>query len=282
MSANLSWAEIDQILPDGETTAEMVDAFLRTEEIEHLVLATVRSVCNRWSIHYPTYGDDLANECRTTIFLMLTDSSQRASAGRIRNGLGAAVYLRFGDRVKALVESPEWTGTRGASSRVRRARALASYASRLAESLGRTPTQEEIVAGFNHAMTGARRDAARQGMVATVDDLVSLTPQALDPALALPALSHDDDFPLVGPEARMVLERALARCEEIGSSVALVARAWLGHFDADPPYISTISEIVAETGLSATAVRRLRAQAEQVVRDVLAQEFGIGEDDLPS
>lgn len=278
-SGVLTWDRVDELLPQP-VTAHDVDTFLRRPEVVHMISVAVTAACHRWSIDLRTHGEDFTNEARTLVFLMLTDPASSASARRIVNGLGAAVYLRFGDRVKSIVESPAWLGSAGLSSRVRRARALAVFTDRLAHELGRVPSPQEVVDRFNAAVTSTRADAARQGMIASVQDLVEVTPDKLDPVLSDVALSHDDDTPLVGVEARLALSAALRRCAAESSEVALVAAAWLGHFDDDPPYIATVAEIVAETGMPAALVRLHRERVQEVMREVLAQEFGVTEDDV--
>lgn len=276
---DLSWAGIDARFVGSSASLLEVDAFLREPAVARLVVLNAQKACNRFGLDYSRHVEDLENEARTLIFLILTDPAASQSARRIVNGFPTALSIRFGDHVKTLIESSDWTGSRGMSTRIRRGRALAMHRARMVEELGRIPSDHEVLESYNTMVTAARSDAARQGALATELDLSPVEPAMLDPTLDIPAASHEDDLPLVSAEARPLLELVLQRCAAHGGNLALVARAWLDHFDAAPPYIATVAEIVAEVGLHESVVRGLLLQAQQVARDVLAEDFGITEDD---
>lgn len=277
---DFSWDAIEARFPvDAGPDLDDINDFLTHPDVQHLVEVTTRKCCNRWSVPMSQYGEDFESECRTAIFLILSDPSARASAQRIRNGLATAVYVRFGDRVKQILESSEWTGSRGMSTRIRRQRALAHHAARLRDELGREPSHAEILDSYNAKMSLARANAARQGMLAEPDDLNPWSPVALDPTLDEPSAGHESDLPLSGTEARPLLESVLRSAVVQGGPLALVIQSWLGSFDADPPFIATVAEIVADTALPESIVRQQLAQGQLLCRQVLAEEFGITESD---
>lgn len=273
-----SWKAIDALLGECPPAA-LVEEFFAHPDTRHVITVCTRRACRRWALDERRHFDDMNSECAIVLHQMVTDPAARERARRIRNGLATALAVRFPDRVRQILESPEWTGSRGMSTRIRRRRALARHAAEMAARTGTTPTREEVIASFNEAIIARRADAARQGMLASPTDLEPVEPVELDPALVRPVAFHDDDVPLLGVEARPVLEAVLKAAEARGGDLAVVVAEWLGHFDGKPPYISTIAEIVDATGFGADKVRELRVAGEQLARDVLADQFGITADD---
>lgn len=269
-----AWDSIDQLL-DDDPDQEVLEEFLRHPDTRRLLAVTTRSICRRWGVDLARHGEDFHAECSILLLALLTDPAARASARRVNNGLAVALSLKFSNLVRQILESAEWNGSSGLSTRIRRQRALAKHEAWMAAQTGQTPTSKEVVESFNEQMTAKRADAARQGMLATESDLEPIDPVQLDPTLDVPAAGHDDDFPLMSVDARPVLEAIIVRASAEGGMLAQVVRAWLDHFDATPPYIATIAEIVDAVGLPEVVVRELKAQATVLARQVLAEDFGI-------
>lgn len=272
-----SWEGLAGMLGE-QPDRDVLELFFAHPDTVRLVDVVARRACRRWAVDEARHFDDMRSECALVLHRMLVDPAAASAARRIRNGLATALAVKFPDRVKQIIESPEWTGSRGMSTRIRRRRALNRHAEQMARG-GVVPTRAEVVASFNVEVAQRRSDAARQGMLACVADLEPVEPVELDPLLDRPVVFHDDDVPLLGVEARPVLEAVLVAAGARGGDLALVVEAWLGHFDAEPGWIATIAEIVDQTGFDAGYVRVLRTAGEQLARDVLAERFGVTADD---
>lgn len=270
---DFSWEAIEARFPVGETTAAMVDVFLREAEVDRMVRQVTRRAVNRAAAQHLGVEDEMAQECRTFLYLILTDPATRASAQRIQQGLAAAMSFKFPDRVRTLLDSAEYTGTRGASTRQRRRRALATHKERMIQESGRVPTDSELLESYNAKVSASRADASRQGVLASDNDLVPTTPVELDPTLSVTVASTDADDPLPGLYVAEMIQQVLRACAAEGDEVIVrVARAWL--LAADPGDATT-HEICEQTGLGVKVVRAAKVHVKDVFRDVLATHYGI-------
>ena len=273
---NFTWETIETIFPVGERADEdRVTDFLRHPQVVSLVRRVTRASCNRFGVNWGTHGEDFEAECRLMLWRWLVDPAARASAMRIRNGLHVALLNRFADKTKTILESSAWVGSRGMSSQLRRHRYLMVHAERLRAELGRDPSQEEVIESYNARVMASRKDAARQGVVATVADFNDVAPVGLDSTLNMPAASHHDDLPLASVEARPLLRAVLVAAGAVDPVLRLVVQEWLGHFDDDPPFIATVSEIADALTLDEDTVRNLLVQAGALCRKVAEDEFGV-------
>lgn len=272
---DFSWESIESRFPAGETTAAMVDAFLRDPEVERMVQQITRRAINRNAAQHlgPEFKAEMAQECRTYLYLILTDPATRASAQRIQQGLAAAMSFKFPDRVRTLLDSAEYTGTRGASTRQRRRRALATHRERMIQESGQVPSDSELLESYNAKVSASRADASRQGVLASDQDLVPTTPVELDPSLAVTVASTDSDDPLPGLYVAEMVQQVIRACTAEGDEVLVrVARAWLL---AVEPGDATTQEICEQTGLPIKVVRAAKVHVKDVFRDVLETHYGI-------
>lgn len=283
-----TWPEIEAMFPfrtdaDGvlDVDRDAVEDFLRLREVQRLIRSVTVKVCHRYSVNWQSDGQDFEQQCYLLMFQILTDPAVRARALNLREGLAHALYARFCDRVKAETESAAWLGSRGMSTQVRRRRALASHADRMRDELGREPSKAEVVESFNAKIIAARKDAGRQGMIATIDDLESVRVLPLDTTAFMPVAAHEDDMPLATEDAKPLVAATLRRARGEAEPVLLqVIEAWLGHLLDSDAYLGQVDDIVAETGLDDDTVRNLMVDAVSLCRQVAADEFGVAESDF--
>lgn len=157
----------------------------------------------------------------------------------------------------------------------RRVRALNQLRDEM-RSTGNEPTDREVVEAHNEKMRATRKDPARQGMLATVDDL----------HLAATAADIDDHdrmgpmedgcllHPAEGPEfVKSVVEAAAGR----GETVARVAAVWLsGVYSGEgAEQVLTVAEVASELKISrSTASAHIRF-VKGLARTILADDLGI-------
>lgn len=275
--ASWDWPSIEAMFPlDGGPDRVAIEDFMREAAVRRLVRAVTVKVCHRYSVDCRRNGEDFEQMCWMLLYQILADPAARHSARRLREGLAHALFAKFSDRVKAETESAAWLGSRGLSTQVRRRRALATHAERLRNRWGREPSPAELVEDFNATVRASRKDAGRQGMIATVADLDRNHLIPLDSTPNLSTSADDGSYPLATAEAKPLVLATLRRVRAIGDAdLAVVAQSWIGHLLDPDPYLGNLEEIQAETGLGEDAVLALLGQAIGVCRQVAAEEFGV-------
>lgn len=266
--------------PGGSSDQELSD-FLGSPESGRLFDVITSSLCKRFNVNFANYGEDFRAEIVTFAWRHLTEPMLWAKVSRYRDWpTGLTMVCR--ELVKSLVESPEYLGSRGMSTTVRRQRALAMRAAELRDELGREPSATELVAYHNAQVSAFRSSAARQGALASVSDLSPVRMVELDPTLELASGGHEDDCPLIPLEARSLVGLVLERCEQMDPMVALAARAYLGGYLDTEPYVGSVADVVQATRLPLEEAHALIRGVQVVARQVLADTFGIETDDRES
>jgi hypothetical protein len=158
----------------------------------------------------------------------------------------------------------------------RRVRKLNQLRDELRAATGAEPTDEDVAREHNRRMTAARADAARQGMLASAEDLAVAGPavdvHSLDQAVAAP-----EDGLLHAAEGPGLVHAIIARARRVGGVTADVAVAWLsGVYGSEGAQrVLTPREVADALGIpresAAAQIRKVRALA----RRVLAEELGI-------
>ncbi len=158
----------------------------------------------------------------------------------------------------------------------RRVRKLNQLRDELRAATGAEPTDEDVTREHNRRMSAARADAARQGMLASAEDLAVAGPavdvQSLDRAVTAP-----EDGLLHAAEGPGLVHAIIARARRVGGVTADVAVAWLsGVYGSEGAQrVLTPREVAEALGIpresAAAQIRKVRALA----RRVLAEELGI-------
>jgi hypothetical protein len=151
----------------------------------------------------------------------------------------------------------------------RRLRKLGEKRRQLVAELGREPTADEVVTRWNIEARTRFTDPARQGMLATVTDLVDVRHHG-DPADTDRPVSANPG-PLDAVESRAFLGDLLAETRCADPVLGDAAAAWVGEALADPPFVRSPAEIAAMLGVrhrdAAAAIGTVRGIAERILVD---------------
>ncbi len=188
----------------------------------------------------------------------------------------SAVYVRAHSLLRDELESGAATGFGGYTGSMRRQRGMSRTRAQLTARLGREPTDNELVAAHNTARSASRTDAARQGALASTDDLAPHTIAPCDPArldrkrVAAEYAAYVDDQPELYPhEAAAVIARCLSECRDISDDVWRVAAEWISWYPDGEPV--GVGELSRRLGLPATTCSRRLDTA----RTVFVERFGL-------
>ena len=192
----------------------------------------------------------------------------------LRGELGARRFealltVRARSEVRAHFDSASQTPLSEMTTVKRRLRKLGEKRRQLVAELGREPTADEVVRQWNTEARTRFTDPARQGMLATVTDLVDVQHHG-DPAdTDRPA--PPDTGPLDALEGRAFLGEVLAETHCADPLLGDTAAAWIGGALADPPFVRSPAEIAALLGVrprdASAAITAVRGIAGRILTD---------------
>lgn len=195
-------------------------------------------------------------------------------------------YFVREDRRRGLLDGT--AGVPGDSAHDRKSKALARSRQLFEREHARTPADDELVEFHNARMRATRKDPARQSVLATAEDLRSLTAVPLqDPGLAAePGLVCEDNPDLGLPERQRRLDTVIAECEQNDEErrlarrralkresvqMATVARIYLAdHAQGD---LATRQEIIEKLDVTEQASKREVGSHLRQVKDMLRDAF---------
>ncbi|WP_251153773.1 hypothetical protein [Cellulosimicrobium sp. Marseille-Q4280] len=263
------------IAAEGRAQARLIDDFARTKIRDMRSIAL--QLCRVCGLDPMVHGDDAVGvvETQFTIIVnaLIKDPSRLDKITAFNGYLYAhskAPMRTYGDGAQS-GEKPS-----GTTALARRQRELARTQAALRAELNAEPTPEQIVDVTNTRMRAKRKDAARQGMISTLEDLqqptnVPLLPEEND----APVWMHSD-APLAPHEARSFLRRAIACAMEADERLARVLAAWLGStFDENVGGPRQLNEVAQMMGLRIAETAELIAAAQDLAVQVLEKEFGV-------
>lgn len=269
-------AELEAIIAaEGRAQARLLDDFARTKIRDMRSIAL--QLCRVSGLDPMVHGDDAVGvvETQFTIIVnsLIKDPSRLDKITAFNGYLfhhSKAPMRSYGDGAQS-GEKPS-----GTTALARRQRELARTQAALRAELNAEPTPEQIVEATNARMNAKRKDAARQGMISTIEDLqqpsnVPLLPEEND----APVWMHTD-APLAPHEARSFLRRAIACAMEADERLARVLAAWLGStFDENVGGPRPLNEVAQMMGLRMAETAELIAAAQDLAVNVLRDEFGV-------
>lgn len=186
--------------------------------------------------------------------------------------------------IRPLVENGTFDGFSGASSFHRRHRKLLEVAADLTQSLGSSPTDEQVVAEHNRRAKRAYADYRRAGMHATVDDLRTLliTSSTDEHEHLTDSLSDQaptaSEFSIIHPsETAAFRQRIYEACDQVDPNLRVLAETiWGVEEDSVTLTRSEVAELLGiPTRKAAEQMRRVR----DIAGWVLAVEYGIDADE---
>lgn len=156
----------------------------------------------------------------------------------------------------------------------RRVRKLNQLRDELRAATGTEPTDGELAREHNERMLATRKDAAKQGMLVTAEDLRVARPAVDIEDLEL-AVSETEDGLLHPTEGPAVVRAVIERARSIGGVTSDVAQAWLsGVYESEGAQrVLTTREVAGQLGLTqesaAAQIRKVRALAKRILADQL-------------
>ena len=147
----------------------MINDFLTARQALFGQLA--RSICLRFRIHPGLHADDVQQIVAMTALAMVHEHL-RGTLGARR--FEALLTVRARSEVRAHFDSASQTPLSEMTTVKRRLRKLGEKRRQLVAELGREPTADEVVTQWNTEARTRFTDPARQGMLATVTDLVDV------------------------------------------------------------------------------------------------------------
>ena len=269
-------AELEAIIAaEGRTRANLLDDFARSK------LRDMRSIalqlCRVSGLDPMVHGDDAVGVVETeftrTVNAIVKDPSRLDRITSFNGFLyhhSKAPMRSYGDGTQS-GEKPS-----GTTSLARRQRELARTQAALRADLNAEPTAEQIVEVTNARMRAKRKDAERQGMICTIEDLQQPTNVPLLPEENDAPVWMESDTPLAPHEARSFLRRAIEAAMEVDERLARVLSTWLGStFDENVGGPRPVGEVARMMGLRVAEAAELIAAAQDLAVRVLEEEFGV-------
>jgi hypothetical protein len=272
------WSEIVAIFElDGDQQDLAVHQFLSDTRHQAFFRKLTASLCNRYSIRLEMWGDDVHVIVQQVAWGMLVDQAQHTWASAY-DSWSQAMALGAQNKVKAFAESADYLGVSGASTLTRRQRMLeARRQAMLAGGFEASP--QDVVDAHNQEMHRTRSDPARQGVLATTEDMIRLGTLPLefanDPTTYMPSTGSESDCPLLTTDAKELIRKVLIRCDATNGTMRQVAHAVYGQALSEPPFIATAREAAEISGLGVDKVRRHLREVDDLLRQILAEEYGI-------
>jgi hypothetical protein len=137
----------------------------------------------------------------------------------------SVLQVRARSAIRAYAESGAASGISKMAGHERRSRSVAIARSRLVQRLGREPTDDEVLAE-QHRSVSARKDAVKQGMVASRDDLNNFRATPVDNVEAFQAMS---EFQMGGisVENQSFIASLIADCSAADPTLGEFAKTWI-------------------------------------------------------
>ena len=246
----------------------MINDFLAARQ--GLFAQLTRSICVRFRIGAGLHADDVQQIVAMTALAMVHEQL-RGEPGARR--FEALLTVRARSQVRAHFDSASQTPLSQMTTVKRRLRKLGEKRRQLVAQLGREPSPAEVVQQWNAEARTRFSDAARQGMLATVADLLDVQHHG-DPADIDPAAPADTG-PLSPLEGRAFLEEVLAETRRIDPLLGDAAAAWLGGALADPPFVRTTTEVAALLGVRTQQATAALTAVRRVAAEILTDRYGI-------
>lgn len=223
---------------------------------------------------YRNHTEDLV----TVIALKMMDKLAEVTAEKPHDTVANWYSYLYGiARYGALAyfQSGAVTAASGMTTIMRRQRQAATVRAKLRSSLGREPSDQEIIESANADMLSRRSNAAKQGVLLTEADLVPVG-SAADIEDHLGAAAPADDEALLAPtEARDLIRFIIEECRATSTQLGVAADTWLGSMYADPPVLGTAADVARALSIQVSKAAELLLTVSEIAQDLCRTRFGI-------
>lgn len=222
---------------------------------------------------YGNHRDDVTSIVAERVLTVLREFASQGKHAGVQNWYS---YLYSVSRYAALAyfNSSQVTAASGMTALLRRQRHIGRIRSELRGSLGREPSDMEIVEAANQNMRERRSNPSKQGALVDLSDMTVVLPAA--DVQDYDREVEDDEGSLLAPvEGRMLVTLIVDACAEISDELGTVAQTWIGEMYSEPPAIGSVPEIASALGVNTPKATRLLAVARGVAKDLCERKFGI-------
>lgn len=260
-------------MPHGPERDRAVDTFMRQRARLHRNQA--RGLCRTNSVPESKYLDDVHAIVLAATWMLLVKCAEEPDLLPRVDTWEAIQYRFVRDQVRRELDRMDAPAS-GMVNKRRRYREAERTRSTLRDALRREPTPEEIVEATNARLSAARKDAARQAILITAEDLslqVTVPPEAADGT----HVDLDDSFVLHPAEGKDLVQRVLALLEEADPVLHRVGQLWFGEVYVEGgalPGRDLATYIAANTGMTPRAARAAVASIRRLALGMLS-DLGI-------
>lgn len=265
--------------PSEHVRAVMVEDFLaHTERLNRSIAATL---CRDYKADRNTWFDDFCQLVRIAAHALVEECiAHPERLDEVRDYQSLLGFRARSAATKFVDSSAGFNTASGQAGLKRRRRELERTRASL-YMRGYEPTDQEIVDATNERMLAQRADAARQGMICSIEDLhMSQASENIEDHR--PPTSKDvveNDAELHASEREALVAECIAACREESVSLGRVAELWFrpatgadaALYDG-PPTAASIAKVV---GIEASTARAKVARVRQVSQRVARDRFGM-------
>ncbi|KQO98871.1 hypothetical protein [Leifsonia sp. Leaf264] len=180
----------------------------------------------------------------------------------------------------AFFHTSERSGFSNVNGALRRTSKINKTRGEMTISMGREPSDEEVVAEVNRVMHETRKNPEKQGALVSLQDVRVATSSSLDGMVAeygdsiWEPVVHDE-AELSSVEAPSLIERIIDECFDESSELGEIAQLWIGNAVSEPPVIRTEVEIRDLVSPRVASVAALMIEVKEVAQRVCIDDFGI-------
>lgn len=278
-STTTEWLFEIRDTPEGVRREIVMEDFVRVQRAELRRLVTRLSITYR--LDRTTHSGDVESLVHEAFVIILKEvCSGDLEIDEITSFTGMVGY-----RAKSLVR--QWidssAGMNTASRQVslkRRVKEMRQTRDQLLLEDSVEPSAEKVVAETNKRMLALRKDAARQGMICTIEDHAFMVsgPSAELSDIVEASVPDDNEYDsaLHSTERDTLCKLTIQKAYELSEIHGKVAEAFFGDdmaasFD-EPPKSQEIADLI---GIAAPTVRRKVAEVKELAQEVLKTYFGI-------
>ncbi|WP_159604635.1 hypothetical protein [Agromyces humi] len=264
----------------GTSDADMNRALSRLlRDFAGHIWGWTQTACRQHGDRQMMYSDDVYNVISLDVAQALRKEIVEATEPPIVN------YYSYLQKIAqrsafAFFHSSERTGFSSASGASRRLSKINKTRKELTISLGREPSDIEVVEEVNRQAYATRKDPQKQGALVTLADLRTTTTSSLDGMMEefgdiVWRPTSAEDSALSSAEAPQLVDAIVNGCANVSAVLGKVAESWIGQAMAEPPVIRTSKEIAGELGMKPADATALLSDCKAVAKVVCRELLGI-------
>ncbi|WP_375000187.1 hypothetical protein [Aeromicrobium sp. CTD01-1L150] len=232
--------------------------------------------CSSFRVDRNTWADDCYAIILETANGLIEETIENPRMLEKLQSFVSLTQYRARYRITQFFESSAGTNPASGMNSMRRRRSeLERDRAQMTQTMGRDPSPQEVVAATNDRMRATRKDAARQGMIATVADFDLHQVEDIDDYQEIAEPQTETRY-LDRVDVRDALKKTVRLADRVSDELGAVARVWAEPMLLDLELeLSSNRAIVERCQLSLAEVRTARQQLSQLLAGVLSDEHGV-------